>query len=238
MGLFSAIAPTLISSGANLLGGLFGKKKRGPSFQDQLDMSRASIFTNMKATMDAARENKIHPLFALGNTPAGGMSFEVGGDEPDNRIGNWMRDTGQDIASALFKRGTKEDRAYAKVTADLAVERGMLENELLKSQIAQIRGAGPAMPSGGEVLPGQADSSGLYPLIKPGIGYGDAAPLHSISIDENGRPMRVFNTNDLGDNEMLQFLHTLRYSVPDYLDQNFTKPGAAALRKFFKRGRR
>ena len=42
-------------------------------------------------------------------------------------------------------------------------------------------------------------------------------PLHTMAYDENGSPIRLFNTNDLGDNDIAQWAHTFRYTIPDYI---------------------
>lgn len=112
----------------------------------------------------------------------------------------------------------------------LVLERGHLENELLKSQIAQIRTNGPgnATSSPDPRYPGQRDMP---------LGYGDTAPFLRTGKDAKGNLIRVYN-DDLGDNELLQAATALGYSMPDWIHGNITKPGARVLRKIFGSGYR
>lgn len=157
-------AGTVISTGAQFLGGLFGKKKKGPTAADQLNIQANSIRNNMAATMQAAKENGVHPLVALGMPPSGGPSFSVGGED-NSAVGDMISDVGQNIGSAVARSQSPEQRLTQSVISKQAVERGDLENELLKTQIASMRASmSPAIPTSnaGEMIAGQADSGTDY----------------------------------------------------------------------------
>lgn len=154
----------LISFGSNLVGGLLGKKKKGPSIEDQVKAQGLSINRYWESTMENAAKWGVHPTVALGVNPAmGGMSFSTGDDGPD--VGAAVADLGQNIASAYDRQQSPEQRLTAQVMSRQMVERGELENELLKTQIAQARSAmSPpvAVSNNHEMIAGQGDTGAEY----------------------------------------------------------------------------
>lgn len=230
---------------AGSIGGLFGKKKRGPSFADMQVMEDQQIRNRLMSTMLGAKEAGIHPLYALGAPVLQNPGVSIGGSEGPER--DWAS-AGQNIGTALHRISTSEERDLARITARQAVERGQLENELLKSQIAQIRSSWtPSINNGRSIIPGQAQGKAAIAGMSTPYGSVDGLlPLHQMSYDEDGNPVRLFNTNDLGDNELAQALHTIRYTVPDYLSAQFrpAREGAARfasnlrrnLKRLFRKG--
>lgn len=157
--------------------------------------------------MEGAKAAGIHPTVALGlpqgSTPAIPLGDSAAAATDFSQIG-------QDLGNVAQAVLTREDREMQKIVNAQAVERGSLENELLKTQIAQARismSPGVATSNATELIPGQGDSR---------RGYAGAAPLHIEAIDEDGDRVRMFNSQDLGDSESAQIAHFLRYSVPDY----------------------
>lgn len=161
------ITSSLISAGSSLLGGLFGKKDKGPSVEDQLMTQRGSIFNTMKSTLDAAKEYGVHPLVALGLNPgAGGASISLG-DNSSSRstAGDLINEMGQNIAGAVGRMQSPDEKGVQQIVQRQAVEKGELENELLKTQIAQMRAnitPGIANTNSGQMIPGQADTTATY----------------------------------------------------------------------------
>lgn len=100
----------------------------------------------------------IHPLYALGANTASyapsSVSFGAGRVEPVSTggSGHMASAMGQNLGRAIAATRTESerDRAYTQTAQTLSLEKAGLENELLKSQIAQLRGQiGPPMPGGG-----------------------------------------------------------------------------------------
>lgn len=163
----NAIAPSILpgiaSAAGNFgsllsgIGGIFGggggvgKANRLAEETEKRQQALAyQTAENMPSYLRAGAEKAgYHPLAVLGLNPSvGGSSVSVGGGSDRNIISD-MGDMGQNIGRAIHAMGTKEDRAMAAVAATQALERGHLENELLKSQIAQIRTTSiPNFPNG------------------------------------------------------------------------------------------
>lgn len=159
---FAAALPSIVSVGSQLAG-LFGGKKRGPSEADIRAMNMHNVFDHFRNVTKAAKESGVHPLYAFGAAQGVPSSNVMLGGQ-DDRSSRWqtLADAGQNLGTALHRLGNKEERAMAAVTARQAMERGDLENELLKSQIAQIRSTmNPAFPGGSyqSIIPGQGDGA-------------------------------------------------------------------------------
>ena len=133
------------------LGGLFGGgKKRGPSEDDLRAFKMHETYDYFRNVMGAAKENGIHPIYALGSgfQPTGAAAT-LGSSDTGNGVYEAMQ-MGQNIGEAINRRGTKEQRAAADVMAQQAIEKGNLENENLALQNQRLRNGlkPPAFPSG------------------------------------------------------------------------------------------
>lgn len=223
-----------LGSLASGIGGLFGGGKSSAQkfaqfaqeegFRIQKDLAYNGIFHRVQD----AKQSGIHPLYALG-APTYNSSFSAGDFGSSGGALSDLGAAGQNIGAALHRMSTPEDRELGRITAGLAVERGHLENELLKSQIAQIQASiNPAIPTNTQrqIIPGQQDSMtpAMYDKLPTPVGVGGSQPLHVMAVDENGDVFPVYNTNGLGDNEMAQAAHFLRYSVPSYIDAKVARP--------------
>lgn len=187
-----------------IVGGLFGgsKKSKGPSFEEQLAMNDKMIKNTMKATMDAAADNGVHPLYALGAPLSPAINFTAGTDREGPNWPGIVQDMGQNIGRAVHANATKEERALGEITARQAVVRGDLENELLKTQIAQIRASmnpPPSITNNGERLSGQADSA-VY-------------PREIFLQDRDGKIIPILNP-DAGDNDVFMVHDYLTRTLP------------------------
>lgn len=147
---------SILSAGASLLGGALGRSSQRQANDDNAALQKEFAQNGIRWKVEDAKAAGIHPLYALGaQTPQASPSY-VGGDT------SWLQNAGQDIGRAIDAKRTPQERTNAKIEA-LAVERGELENDLLRSQIARINQAGhpPALPSGGpiEEVPSKITSS-------------------------------------------------------------------------------
>lgn len=103
--------------------------------------------------VDDARSAGVHPLFALGASTTSFSPVSVGSNLAEGASG--FQQAGQDIGRAVNATLTSKDRgsAASKAAEALTLERGSLENELLRTQIASQAaklgqaGGNPAMPS-------------------------------------------------------------------------------------------
>lgn len=243
------VTSTLISTGANMLGGLFGgKQKRGPSVQEQVNaqaLAQQTIDRNRPSWLvEGANAAGVHPLVAFGMQPvsAGQISFDSGSDS-GSKWGNIAADAGQGLARTIEAAGTIEERQANRMILMNTVRRGELENDLLASQIARMNQQSiPPVPNNLE-----PSGSGRYATdpnnlkerlrtMATPLGAEDGAtPLHKWAYDESGVPMRMFNEEGLGDNDIAQIAHFLRYTAPDYLYGHVGRPAAKALSRGFSK---
>lgn len=235
---------TAISVGSSLAG-LFGKGKKGPDANDQLSLNARATENNIVSIVRGAERAGVHPLYALGAPPAAPLDFQMGtrGDDTVSRLA----EMGQNIGNAVHRMGTKEERAFGMITARLAVERGELENELLKSQIAQINAnmtPGISTNNNGQIIPGQANGaiavvpSESISTARRNRGVEAATtPSNKIYVGFDGRPILSPNS---------QFAESLEGNWPVGMMQNLvhnTLPFYAKVviphefKKFVRRGR-
>lgn len=112
----------------------------------------------------------IHPLYALGAQTHSFAPISTGGDL--GSLAGGLAADGQNIASAIDATRTAPEKvdAYTASLRQLQLEKGGLENELLRSQISGMRQAGqaPPMPSATDpyLMTGQTNS-GLKINEKP-----------------------------------------------------------------------
>lgn len=140
---------------------------------------------------DAIRAG-IHPLFALGAQVSSGSPVMAGMAIPETgHMGAAVADMGQNIGRAISAMADKDSKLEA--LQNLQIERGGLENELLRSQIAQVRaGTGPGLPSTSG-LPGTLTKSGQ------GDAYVAEVPLQRThSSPYGGAHLEVGHVADVG----------------------------------------
>lgn len=171
---------SLISAGASLLGGLFGKQSADDARAAQQRMADQNIAlqrefaqSGIQWRVEDAKKAGIHPIYALGSA---GASFTPVSSAfaADTSAANAVAAAGQDIGRAVNATRPAAARldAFTRAAQALQLEKGGLENELLKAELASKVGRlnqqnNPPLPSGGEawLIPGQAQS-GLTNLPK------------------------------------------------------------------------
>lgn len=231
------VTSSLISAGSSILGGLFGgKQKRGPSPQEQVNaqalLEQTMLRNRPSWAVEGAKAAGIHPLVALGMSPyQGGASIMAGDTGSGKDVFGALANAGQDVSRAVAAYQTKEQRDMNKSLAALQLERAGLENELLRSQIAGQRAQlAPAIPSDN---PSSGTAKDILSALRTPMGWKDGAnPMHKVMYDDNGYAYSVFNEEDLGDNDALQYLHAAGYTIPQ-LVWNYT--GAPHMVKGFRK---
>ena len=146
MSLLGSIAGTVLGG----IGGLLGQKREEKL---QKEFAQNSISWRVQ---DAERAG-VHPLYAIG---APSISYSPTG------VGNTLAGMGQDIGRAISSVQGRGERvsAYDASLRALQLERGGLENELLRSQIRKINQPGtppasPGGPGGARAIDGQGDAA-------------------------------------------------------------------------------
>lgn len=233
------------ASGASSLigavGSFFGGKKKPPNFDDQMWMNQQAAGKMMEATFGKAKELGINPLYAAGLVSPNVPQWQSFGGDTSTGWADTAMEMGQNIGRAIGAIQSDDERAFSAITAKQAVERGELENELLKTQIAQMRSANnpPVFNGGHQIVPGQAQTStGLAATIANiptnKLGVADQMdPFWTVQYDQNGNPVRVYNSGN-NDNDTMMAL-TSPVSLMDLIHGNFVKPAAKRLSKFWRR---
>lgn len=120
-----------------------------------------------------AKAAGIHPIYALG---ASGATYTPSSAAfaADTSIPNAFAAAGQDIGRAVNSTRTQTERvtAFTQAAQGLALEKGKLENEVLKLEIASKAGrlrqeAAPPFPGNNYLMPGQAQSGAVAPKDEP-----------------------------------------------------------------------
>lgn len=147
------IGASLIGAGSSLIGGLFGSRNQASANALNREMAERNIALQkefaqqgVRWKVEDAKAAGVHPLYALG-APTVSFSPVSAFQEADRSIPAAMADIGQDLSRAVSATRTKDERLKAHLDA-LSLERGYLENDLLRAQIAKINQAGmpPAFP--------------------------------------------------------------------------------------------
>ena len=212
--------------------GLFGGsgKKKGPTMQDlriEQDLANRNFWDT---TMEKAKQYGINKMAALGQGASFSPSVSVGGGSSGFDAGA----LGQDVGRAIGALQSREERALAAVTAKQQVENNELQNQLLKSKIAQMQaGHPPAFATGPSVIDGQGNgSSVLIPTEHHGkVGYNQVGsqkkPFYQVWDSPVG-PVTTFS-DDVGqymENDplsMFQFYGTRALSDIKYLAVDYPR---------------
>lgn len=238
----------VINAGSSILGGLFGgKKKKGPSLEDQYkahlqsqrELARYLPIEQVRGWQAAG----IHPIYGMSGGSAQYSSPALIGDsDGGSSLGERIQGMGEGIGRAAEALASSEERALnrrlleAQVrTAEADADGRILSNVKLAADARLATQAG---------TPNPLDARYATDKDMP-IGYGSAKPFWTIAQMPNGRFARVYNTNDLGDNEVLQAISS-PVAVADMLHAYVGEPaskyvGRAArgiarpFKEFFKR---
>jgi len=227
------------------LGGIFGgggvsaNKQRG-MLRDQYSEAQRNARQMPSDIVTGMRNAGLHPLVGFGGGFQPSMaSGTIGGSDSGPDLGA----VGEGITRAATAFTGRAERELAGRSAELSVQNQELQNEYIRTQIRHMNAPGTPPGFSGNSIDGQGDS--LLAQAKAAIASMDtplgnkqgANPLHKIAYDERGDAIRMFNEEDLGDNDIAQIAHFLRYTVPDYWHSKVTRPAGRGLRNIFKSGK-
>lgn len=158
---------SLISAGANLLGGLFSSNSSKKAAEQNAALQREFAQNGIQWKVEDAKKAGIHPAFALGANTASASPSYVG----DSSFGTGIANAGQDLGRAINATRSSSDRVSAQVKTmnDLQLQNAALQNEQLAIQNAKLRASpNPPMPTSGDTynLDGQS-ASGLRSVPFP-----------------------------------------------------------------------
>lgn len=152
MGFFDAI-PGMIS---NIIGGVMNQNAQENANaanqalqQTQMAYQHEANTHGIRWKVQDAIAAGLHPLAALGVSPASGFSASVGRQEPESGLGDSVKGMGQDITRAIQATRTAGEReqAFQNTIQKLTVDREGMKNELIALQIARLKNqANPPFP--------------------------------------------------------------------------------------------
>lgn len=150
---------SLISAGASLLGGILGNNAAEKNARNNERLQREFATHGIRWKVEDAKAAGIHPIYALG-APTTSYAPQSIGDS----LGTGIRAAGQDIGRAINSTSSPTERVTAETAAfnALQLEKGGLENELLRTQIARMRqNENPPIPDVGQLygIPGQGSTA-------------------------------------------------------------------------------
>lgn len=161
------ITGSLISAGASIWGASksakAAKRANAATIENaRLDRELQEDFAQkgIRWRVNDAQKAGIHPLYAMGASIPGYNPSPISLSSGTS-LGPGLASAGQDIGRAVTATMTKGERNASWETAILK-ERGLLENELLRANIAKEKAQlGPPLPSAltNTLIPGQGDAS-------------------------------------------------------------------------------
>lgn len=215
---------TAISAGLNLAGGLLGSK--GPSVGDLITGQKQADRRSFKTKMQLAKQYGIHPLTMLGVNTTAPTAHSVS-SEPS--LGQNLAMAGADIARSVGSSHSSNLEKLQERLLSAQIEGQEIDNVSRASQLARVSGAGNPPASS------MQSAKDLISNMDTPFGRTQGAnPLHKTAYDEEGNAIRMFNEEDLGDNDIAQLWHFLRYTAPDHF-HNFGRRTGRNLRREFDR---
>lgn len=158
---------------------------------ENMAMQREFAQNGIRWRVEDARAAGIHLLYALGAQGAQASPISVGASSYPDQTGSIMSSLGQDISRAAQATRTAEERAFAQ----LQLQRGHLENELLRTQIHQLQGdqVGPPMPGTTGLVTPQANK----PVVQdPGAPGREAGSINDYAYARRGNRWFVVPAKD------------------------------------------
>jgi len=214
---------SLVSAGTSLLGGLFNKG----------DGVATQTRKQLESKYNFAVKHGLHPLAVLGtNTSL---------YSPTMSVGDGIAQAGQHVGRAAEAYASRGDRASATALLQLQLERGQLENDLLRTQIMGARqalvsqpGSGPGI-GGATMIPGQGDARLVVsqPMKRtatvPGQGHQEPGVVPDMGYAQTATggyaPIRSQDVADRqADDKLEELIWNLRNRIMPSVGANYAPP--------------
>lgn len=250
---------SLVSAGAGLIGGFLNSNSTKKANEQNAALARENIaqqreFAQQGLTWkidDAFRNaDRVHPIYSMGST---GPTFSPvsANFAADTGVGSAIASAGQDIGRAVNATATGKQRtdAFTVASQKLAIEKGTLENELLRTELASKNGrlrqvSAPPFPGDNYLIPGQP-SSGIVDAVKDKAlerirGHPDAKHMEPGAITDVGHartsgglfPVPGDDTKQrIEDNFYQETMHFLRNNLLPMISPVFNDPPKVKLKE-------
>lgn len=132
----------IIAGASNVIGGVLGAREKAKDRDAQKEFAQSGI----QWKVADAKKAGVHPLYALGAQTHSFAPVSTGSADLSTAIPA----AGQDVARAVHATSPSQTRfdAYETALRALQLEKGALENDYLRSQIAKVNQTlTPAMPT-------------------------------------------------------------------------------------------
>lgn len=242
-GILGGLTGGLSSGISGAVGSVFGGGEKRPRYEPYMKamvgpgnydkgvntLAKVNAFADkaaFNARMELAKQHGIHPLHMMGlpSTSQAAPSVVSSGRDYSS-----FAMAGSDIARSLMAGQSNMERLQERLL-EAQIEGQEIDNVSRASQVARTN-AMPGSPPSGLML-----GERLQSIPHSGLGISRGVhPLHTVAIDEDGNPVRLFNSEDLGDNDIAQLLHTMRYTLPDVIEGQVVTPVRRKIRSFFSR---
>lgn len=156
--MLGAILPGIIGAAASIFGAKKAEKSAQRQSQQEYERQKEFAQSGVQWKVQDAKKAGIAPLAALGGSTLSYSPQSIGVSD------SGISAAGQDISRAVQAAASPGQRsdAYTRTAQALELERGGLQNQLLRSQIAKLNqpghGPGIGLDSEGYTLPGQPNS--------------------------------------------------------------------------------
>lgn len=199
-----ALAPAVISAIGNIIGGREDRDAAADANAQNAALQREFAQSGLSWRVRDAVRAGLHPLAALGaSVPGATPSFQPVGS------GDTWRSMGQDLSRAVSATSTSVQREMDALT----LERGGLENELLRLRIARESSAqvGPGLP-GEELREAQHNMSAPG---SPSVEAGAVNDLSFVRLPDGSMAIAPSSDvkNRIEDNEIQEAAWALRNNV-------------------------
>lgn len=232
---------SLLSAGANLIGGLLGNKKA----EDVKDANFAMSAADRQLQEDFAKQGirwRVEDARAAGISPLAAMGANLSSPSPtaiglqhDNSLGDAIGRAGQDLSRAFDSTRTQKERD--STLYNLQLDRARLQNEFLRSQIAASKVAITKQAGGNPAFPGQENVFDERTLSRSGdLSTTASAPKSAVTefINKDGSVI-LWPSKDakeaVEDNVVYEGEHIARNRVFPWFEDNVSRP----IRRIFEK---
>lgn len=240
------LAPLATIAGGvlNFLGNERSNKNAKAMADENIRQQREFAQHGLTWKIDDAFRNadRVHPIYSIG---ASGPSYTPvsANFSADTSLGNAVAAAGQDIGRAVNATATNRQRvdAFTVAAQKLSLEKGSLENELLRSELAsknarlrQVAMPPFPNPSAQYAIPGQGATEFTKPTPLdtvpgvPGQPQSEGGAITDVGYARTGTGWAPVPSKDvkerIEDDFIQQSLHTMRNNVMPSIGMNFAPP--------------
>jgi hypothetical protein len=227
---------SLIAAGGNLIGGIIGGNQQAKMAKQNIKLQKDFAQQGIQWKVEDAKKAGIHPLYALGAQTTSFSPVSIG-----DSLGSGIASAGQDIGRAVnatSDQNTRINAASSALTA-LQLERGRLENDILKQDLASraarlSQQINPPFPSPGVryLVDGQSGSGiKTNPLERTATGasgVGEVGAIPDVGYARTNSGWAVTPSKDLQDRQEDDFIgqvaHAIRNRLLPSMGFNYSPP--------------